>query len=116
LPRQRIPGVEKHETDAVSSKVFLADCAGIAALLGSAFLASGTLVLADQSTGQALLPGSLFRERLRGAFGGDHSIVAVPVQQLYKTAPGKKRELAMVADVVSDSTGNDLHLPMKLSP
>ena len=51
-----------------------------------------------------------------GAFGGDHSTVAVPVQRLYKTAPGKKRELAMVADVVSDSTGNDLHLPMKLSP
>jgi hypothetical protein len=39
-----------------------------------------------------------------------------PVQWLYKTAPGKKRELAMVADVVSDSAGNDLHLPMKLSP
>ena len=50
------------------------------------------------------------------AFVGDHSTVAVPVQWLYKTAPGKKRELAMVADVVSDSTGNDLHLPMKLSP
>ena len=50
------------------------------------------------------------------AFGGDHSTVAVPVQWLYKTAPRKKRELAMVADVVSDSTGNDLHLPMKLSP
>ena len=51
-----------------------------------------------------------------GAFVGDHSTVAVPVQWLYKTAPGKKRELAMVADVVSDSAGNDLHLPMKLSP
>jgi hypothetical protein len=46
LPRQRIPGVEKHEADAVSAKVSLADCASIAALLGSAFLASGTLVLA----------------------------------------------------------------------
>ena len=50
------------------------------------------------------------------AFVGDHSTVAVPVQWLYKTAPGKKRELAMVADVVSDSADNDLHLPMKLSP
>ena len=50
------------------------------------------------------------------AFMSDHSTVAIPVQWLYKTAPGKKRELAMVADVVSDSTGNDLHLPMKLSP
>ena len=47
---------------------------------------------------------------------GDHSTVAVPVQWLYKTAPGKKRELVMVADVVPDSAGNDLHLPMKLSP
>jgi len=51
-----------------------------------------------------------------GAYFESHSTVAVPVQRLYKTAPGKKRELAMVADVVSDSTGNDLHLPMKLSP
>src|SRR5580704_96384 len=50
------------------------------------------------------------------AFVGDHSTVAVPVQWLYKTAPGKKRELAMVADVMSDSADNDLHLPMKLSP
>ena len=50
-----------------------------------------------------------------GAFVDDHSTVAVPVQWLYKTAPGKKRELAMVADVVSDSAYNDLHLPMKLS-
>jgi hypothetical protein len=49
-------------------------------------------------------------------FMGDHSTVAVPVQWLYKTAPGQKRELAMVADVVSDSADNDLHLPMKLSP
>src|SRR5580692_9446762 len=66
LPRQRTPGVEKHETNAVSAKVSLADCASIAALLGSAFLASGTLVLAGLSAGPALLPGSLFRERLRG--------------------------------------------------
>jgi hypothetical protein len=43
---------------------------------------------------------------------GDHPTVAIPVQWLYKTAPGKKRELAMVADVVSDSTDNDLHLPI----
>jgi hypothetical protein len=49
-------------------------------------------------------------------FMGDHSTVAVPVHWLYKTAPGRKRELAIVADVVSDSTDNDLHLPMKLSP
>jgi len=48
-------------------------------------------------------------------FMGNHSAVRVPVQWLYKTAPGRKRELAMVADVVSDSTDNDLHLPMKLS-
>src|ERR1700733_6816798 len=50
------------------------------------------------------------------AFVDDHSTVAVPMQWLYKTAPGKKRELAMVADVVSDSADNDFHLPMKLSP
>jgi hypothetical protein len=50
------------------------------------------------------------------AFVGDHSTVAVPVQWLYKTALGKKRELAIVADVVSDSAHKDLHLPMKLSP
>lgn len=49
-------------------------------------------------------------------FMGDHSTVAVPVRWLSKTAPGKKRELAMVADVVSDSTDNNLHLRMKLSP
>jgi hypothetical protein len=49
-------------------------------------------------------------------FMGDHSTVAVPVQWLYKTAPGTKRELAMVGDGVSDSADNDLHLPMKLSP
>ena len=60
--------------------------------------------------------GAYFESAFVGAFGGDHSTVAVPVQRLYKTAPGKKRELAIVADVVSDSTGNDLHLPMKLSP
>ena len=30
MPRQRIPGVEKHEADAVSAKVSLADCASIA--------------------------------------------------------------------------------------
>ena len=50
------------------------------------------------------------------AFVGDHSTVALPVQWLYKTAPGNERELAMVADVASDSADNDLHLPMKLSP
>ncbi len=49
-------------------------------------------------------------------FMGEHSTVAVPVQWLYKTAPGRKRELAMVADVVSDSADNQLHLPLKLSP
>ena len=49
-------------------------------------------------------------------FVGDHSTVALPVQWLYKTAPGNERELAMVADVASDSADNDLHLPMKLSP
>ena len=34
------------------------------------------------------------------------------------TKPRRERNAswAMVADVVSDSTGNDLHLPMKLSP
>jgi Type IV secretion-system coupling protein DNA-binding domain len=57
-----------------------------------------------------------FESAFVGTFEGDHSTVAVPVHWLYKTAPGKKRELAMVADVVSDSAGNDLHLPMKLSP
>src|SRR5580700_8543718 len=79
LPRQRTPGVEKHEADAVSAKVSLADCASIAALLGSAFLASGTLVLAGLSTGPALLPGSLFRERLRGRppYRGGPGAVAV---------------------------------------
>ena len=43
---------------------------------------------------------------------------AVPVQWLYKTAPGKnkKRELAMVEDLVPDSSGGSLHLFMKLSP
>ena len=112
MPRQRAPGVEKHDADAVSAKVSLADCAGTAALLGSAFLASGLWYLAGLSTGPALLPGSLFR----GAFVDYHSTVAVPVQWLYKTAPGKKRELAMVAYAVSDSAGNDLHLPMKVSP
>jgi hypothetical protein len=60
--------------------------------------------------------GAYFESVFVGAFGGDHSTVAVPVQWLYKTAPGKKRELAMVADVVSDSADNDLHLPMRLSP
>jgi hypothetical protein len=78
LPRQRIPGVEKHEADAVSAKVSLADCARIAALLGSAFLAFGTVVLAGLSIGPALLPGSYFES----AFVGDHSTVAAPVQWL----------------------------------
>jgi hypothetical protein len=113
LPRQRTPGVEKHEADAVSAKVSLADCARIAALLWSAFLASGTLVLAGLSTKSSnYYVGAYFE----GAFVGDHSTMAVPVQWLYKTAPGKKRELAMVADVVSDSADNGVHLPMKLSP
>jgi len=49
-------------------------------------------------------------------FMGERSVVLVPVQWLYKTAPGRKRELAMVADVVSDSVDNQVHLPMKLSP
>jgi hypothetical protein len=51
-----------------------------------------------------------------GAFVGDHSTVAVPVQWLYKTAPGKKRELAMVADVVSDPADNDLQEPDRSPP
>jgi len=39
-------------------------------------------------------------------------------QWLYKTAPGKnqKRELAMVGDLVPDSSEGKLHLFMKLSP
>ena len=42
-------------------------CASIAAILGrSDFLASGTVVLTGLTTGPALLPESLFRERLRG--------------------------------------------------
>ena len=47
---------------------------------------------------------------------GEHPTVLVPVQWLYKTAPGRKRELAMVADAVPNSADNDLHLRMKLSP
>ena len=78
------PGVEKHEAHAVSAKVSLADCASIAALLRSAFPASGTLVLAGLFTGPALLPGSLFRERLVG----DHSTVAVPEQWLSRGGRG----------------------------
>jgi hypothetical protein len=71
-------GVEKHEAHAVSGKVSLADCGSIAALLRSAFLASGTLVLAGLFTGPAL-PGSLFRERLRSGplHRGGPSAVAV---------------------------------------
>ena len=60
------PGAKKHKAHAISAKVSLADCASIAAFLRSAFLASGTLVLAGLFTGPALLPRSLFRERLRG--------------------------------------------------
>jgi hypothetical protein len=112
LPRQSIRGEEKHEADAVSAKVSLADCASIAALLGSAFLASGLWYWLAYPPVQHYYLGAYFE----GAFVDDHSTVAVPVQWLYKTAPGKKRELAMVANVVSDSAGNDLHLPMKLSP
>jgi hypothetical protein len=42
----------------------------------------------------------------------------IPVQWLYKTAPSenKKRELAMVGDLVPDSSEGNLHLFMKLSP
>jgi hypothetical protein len=46
----------------------------------------------------------------------NNSAVVVPVQWLYKTAPGKKRELATDADVVSDSSAGSIRLPMKLSP
>jgi hypothetical protein len=72
------PRAKKHKAHAISAKVSLADCASIAAFLRSAFLASGTLVLAGLFTGPALLPGSLFES----AFVGDHSTVAVPVQWL----------------------------------
>ena len=34
---------------------------------------------------------------------GEHPTVPVPVQWLYKTAPGRKQELAMVANAVSNS-------------
>lgn len=46
---------------------------------GVLFLPSGTLVLGGLSTGPALLPGSLFRERLRGRplHRGGPSAVAV---------------------------------------
>jgi hypothetical protein len=110
LPRRRIPGEEKHEADAVSAKVSLADCASIAALLGSAFLASGLWYWLAYPPVQQYYLGAYFE----GAFVGEHSTVAVPGC----TRPLRERtaELAMVADVVSDSAGNDLHLPMKLSP
>jgi hypothetical protein len=49
-------------------------------------------------------------------FVGEHSSVPVPVQWLYMTAPGKKPDLAMGAEVVSGSADNELHLPIKLSP
>jgi len=84
--------------------------------LGVLFLPLGFSYLLTYPPVQHYYLGTYFESAFVGAFGGDHSSVAVPVQWLYKTAPGKKRELAMVADVVSDSAGNDVHLPMKLSP
>src|ERR1700722_305252 len=90
LPRQRTTGVEKHETNAVSAKVSQADCPDIADLLGSAFPASGTLVLVGLSTGPALLPGSLFRELLRGRppYRGGPVAVAVQDRSEKKTRAG----------------------------
>ena len=71
-----IPGEEKHEANAVSAKVSLADCASIAALIGSAFLASGLWYWLAYPPVQHYYLGAYFE----GAFVDDHSTVAVPVQ------------------------------------
>jgi hypothetical protein len=87
LPRQRTPGVEKHEADAVSAKVSPADCASsIAALIGSAFLASGLWYWLAYPPVQHYYLGAYFE----GAFVDDHSTVVVPGAVAVQDRSGKE--------------------------
>src|ERR1700733_7857077 len=79
---------------------------------GGLFLPLGLWYWLAYSSVQHYYLGAYFER----AFVADPQTVAGPVPWLYKAPPGKKRQLAMVSDVVSDSADNELRLPMKLSP
>jgi hypothetical protein len=53
---------------------------------------------------------------LESALLDSYPASTVEVQWIYKTAQGKKREIAAEADAVSDSSGSNFQLPMKPSP